>query len=248
MSSSGVDTLEVVAQAGVALEQQRPEHREVAARQCVGGREHPRVLADDVTCARLVAHLLGVASRRRGDPERRPRPPRTRRGGTRTRDPASVRGTPAVHDEDRDAGRERDRVDRERRGSRSGARARPARRASKLVHQPAGHAGGHGLGVDASRAARPSQRSRSPGRQRQGQRDRQAPSSTTGRSRPARWTSTRSGRPRPGRRAPAPPRRRSGPTRARPGPGSVAPATGTSTRRPVARRGEHHVRPRPGTP
>ena len=130
----------------MAREQQRAEHRQVARRQRVRHGEDARVLGDDVPRARDVAHLLGrgVAQRRRG--RATPRPPRTRRGVTRTRSPRACGARPqcttstaidggiatgvtvggAAVDQQRVPG--------------------PAEERGELVHQPTGHAGGGDLG------------------------------------------------------------------------------------------------------
>ena len=104
--------LVVVAEAGVTLRQQRTEHRQVTGRQRGGGLEHPRVLGDDVTSARGVGDLVERRVAEGGDPE----PGGSclalgssgcvRAGGERA-------GESAVHDDHRDVGRDRHRLDRE---------------------------------------------------------------------------------------------------------------------------------------
>ena len=120
---------EVVAQAGVAGEQQRAEHATGRRRQCGRGLQHARVLGDDVSRARVV-----------GAPARRwrraaPGTPSARRdrlalgAPRRVLAPASVRGTPQCTTSTAIPGGSAP-ARRSRRGSRSAARGRPGRTAT----------------------------------------------------------------------------------------------------------------------
>ena len=93
--------------------------------------EHARVLGDDVPRARDVAHLVerGVAQRPRC--RARPRPPRTRRGVTRTRSPRACGARRECTTTTAIPGGIATGVTRQRRGSRSGGHARPGRRARR---------------------------------------------------------------------------------------------------------------------
>ena len=100
-SSSGVETCVVVAQAGVAGEQERAERVDVLVVERGDEVEDALVLGDDVARDRVV----GAPGRRWRRAARRcraaPRRPRTPARRSAYALPASVRATPGVHDEDR---------------------------------------------------------------------------------------------------------------------------------------------------
>ena len=219
----------------MAREQQRAEHRQVAAGQRRRDGEHARVLGDDVPRAADVAHLLGrgVAQRRRGRATAATASHSARRDAYA--EPTSVRGTPqcttstaiaggiATGVTDGVAAVDQQRV------------AGLAEQRGELVHQPARHAGRR-----RSRPRTPARAASSP-----------VEPASPARSARARVSATASAelddspeptgtveldrqvggghRARPGRSAPVRRRRRSGPTSARRSRGSSPPSTATST-------------------
>ena len=82
--------LEVVAQRSVAREHQLAGGRDVVARERRGERLDSRVLGHDVARDRVVGDLLDRRVAQRRDPERGPRPSRTRRAARRTRSSRAV--------------------------------------------------------------------------------------------------------------------------------------------------------------